>query len=321
MQRTARAHPCAQLQAALQLGRAPQARGMRAGWTWALAQLTVLASVATAEAADVCAPNAYTQCKSRARPLRTLTANTHELCCSACKAESGCKAWSWTRPHQCELLQDCSSSISTLDAISGCDCKLPAGPWAPGQPAVQALPFRDNTKPIEERVRWLVGNLSTSEKLGLLSTRTSAIPRLAIRSYMYYVECNSGAYANGHYPSAVRGRTCSTQNLTAFPQSPGMAASFNTTLERMKGDVIGRELRAIALAELEDFDQGPGLSCFSPMINIIRDPMWGRNSEVCPPQTWQTAKKLSAPPATASSHWQTSGHRSRVWRAPPAGPV
>jgi len=45
-----------------------------------------------------------------------------------------------------------------------------------------------------------------------------------------------------------------------------MAASFNTTLERLKGDVIGRELRAIALAEQYDWNKGPGLSCFSPSM-------------------------------------------------------
>ena len=87
-------------------------------------------------------------------------------------------------------------------------------------------------------------------------------------------------------------QTCSTLNLTVFPQSPGMAATFNTTLEMLKGDVIGRELRAIALAQVPDFNRFLGLSCFSPMINVIRDPMWGRNSEAyseCPYLTGQFA--------------------------------
>ena len=51
-----------------------------------------------------------------------------------------------------------------------------------------------------------------------------------------------------------------------------MAASFNTSLERAKGDVIGKELRAIALGNLNDYSGRYGLMCFSPMINIIRDP-------------------------------------------------
>ena len=42
------------------------------------------------------------------------------------------------------------------------------------------------------------------------------------------------------------------------------------TDHRLKGDVIGRELRAIALAYLDNFNVGPGISCYAPMINIIR---------------------------------------------------
>ena len=42
----------------------------------------------------------------------------------------------------------------------------------------------------------------------------------------------------------------------------------------MKGNVIGQELRAIALGNLDDYSGRYGLMCFSPMINIIRDPFW-----------------------------------------------
>ena len=59
------------------------------------------------------------------------------------------------------------------------------------------LPFRNTSKSIEERLEWLVDNLNLNEKLGLLGSKSSAIPRLAIKPYMTYVECNSGAYANG----------------------------------------------------------------------------------------------------------------------------
>ena len=94
------------------------------------------------------------------------------------------------------------------------------------------LPFRNGSKHISERLGWLLDNLTFSEKIGLLSSRTHAIPRLAIKQYNTYVECNSGAYANGHYPPTAPG-SCSVTNLTVFPQSPSMAATFNTTLERL----------------------------------------------------------------------------------------
>jgi hypothetical protein len=220
------------------------------------------------------------------KDLATAAANSYSICCSFCKRTPNCSAWTWdSHTKQCHAKLDCANAVGELGSFSGSDHHLPQPVWPPGGPPVLPLPFRDASKPIAERVRWLVANLSNPEKLGLLNTRTSAIPRLAIKSYMYYVECNSGAYANGHYPDVIRGKTCSAENLTAFPQSPGMAATFNTSLERMKGDVIGRELRAIALAELDDFTKGPGLSCFSPMINIIRG---ARLISECPGYTAQS---------------------------------
>jgi beta-glucosidase len=74
-----------------------------------------------------------------------------------------------------------------------------------------------------------------------------------------------------------------------------MAATFNRTLIQMEGNVIGSELRAIALGNLPDESKAYGLSCFSPMINIIRDPMWGRNSEgysECPYLTGELAHSM-----------------------------
>lgn len=220
------------------------------------------------------------------KKLASKSTPSHDSCCSLCKATHNCTSWAWDSATKlCTALLACDSTVGSIGGFSGCDeHKLPKPTWPPGQPRALPYPFRNASLSLPERVRWLVSNLTDGEKIGLLATRTGAIPRLAIREYTYYVECNSGAYANGHYPDATRS-TCSTLNLTVFPQSPGMAATFNTTLELLKGDVIGRELRAIALAQLSDFGRFLGLSCFSPMINVIRDPMWGRNSEAyseCP---------------------------------------
>ena len=164
-------------------------------------------------------------------------------------------------------MAECNSAIAAFGPSSGSNHKLPTALWPAGEPPVLPFPFRNVSKTIEERLSWLLNNLTLDEKIGLLGSRTVAIPRLAIKSYMTYVECNSGAYANGHYPERTS-ESCSLLNLTVFPQSPSMAASFNTTLERLKGEVIGTELRAIALAYLDNFNVGPGLSCYAPMINV-----------------------------------------------------
>ena len=51
--------------------------------------------------------------------------------------------------------------------------------------------------------------------------------------------------------------------------------SFNRTLWRVTGAQIGREARAMMNA-------GNGFSSFwAPVINLAREPRWGRNIEVC----------------------------------------
>ncbi len=53
-----------------------------------------------------------------------------------------------------------------------------------------------------------------------------------------------------------------------------MAASFNTSLVRAMAEVISTEARAF-------YNVGKGgLTYFTPNINIVRDPRWGRG-QVC----------------------------------------
>jgi beta-glucosidase len=118
--------------------------------------------------------------------------------------------------------------------------------------------------------------MNVSEKVDILQTHAPAIPRLAVRPYSFETECDSGVCggSGGTIFYGACGGPCSTDNVTAFPQSIGMGQTWNTTLERAKGNVIGVELRSIAAANRPDFNAVYGLSCFSPMMNIIRDPMW-----------------------------------------------
>jgi hypothetical protein len=61
-----------------------------------------------------------------------------------------------------------------------------------------------------------------------------------------------------------------------FPNGQMLGASFNRSLFTAVGRVIGEELRAI-----RNLNGAPsGFSCWSPDINLARDPRWGRAQEV-----------------------------------------
>lgn len=64
-------------------------------------------------------------------------------------------------------------------------------------------------------------------------------------------------------------------NATSFPQALNLGCTFNRSAARAVGRQIGREMRA-----LQNVGAHPmGLTSWSPTINIIRDPRWGRNQE------------------------------------------
>ena len=65
-------------------------------------------------------------------------------------------------------------------------------------------------------------------------------------------------------------------NATSFPEPLNLAATFNRTVMRGVGRTIGREMRAL-FNSAPGARSGVGLTSWSPTINIIRDPRWGRN--------------------------------------------
>jgi hypothetical protein len=105
------------------------------------------------------------------------------------------------------------------------------------------MKFCDHSLPIPARVADLVANLSLSEKAGLLGAGTTGcafmdagVERLGIPVYTWCVESNSGA-----------GGICLAENhcQSTFPAAAGLAASFNNTVWRTKGEIVSTELRAM----------------------------------------------------------------------------
>lgn len=128
--------------------------------------------------------------------------------------------------------------------------------------------FRNPDLPIDERVDDLVNQLTLDEKIAQMINDAPAIERLGIPAYNWWNECLHGV-ARSPYP------------VTSFPQSIGMAATWDVESIHKMADYASDEGRAIFHDSSRKGITGSflGLTYWSPNINIFRDPRWGRGQE------------------------------------------
>ena len=147
---------------------------------------------------------------------------------------------------------------------------LVAGLTAPAHAA--AYPFRDPSLPLSARVDDLLGRLTPAEKVALLHQYEPAIPRLGISAFKTGTEALHG-YA---WTSDLSGNQIYA-NGTVFPQAVGLASTWDPALVTRVGRVVGTEARAYH--STNDDRQLWGLNLWAPVVNLLRDPRWGRNEE------------------------------------------
>ena len=118
-----------------------------------------------------------------------------------------------------------------------------------------------------KRAAELVAQLTAEERIGQLMMDSPAVDRLGIPKYHWWNEALHGAARAGL--------------ATVFPQSIGMAATFDEPLMRRMGDVVSTEGRAkYNLFSARGYrDIYFGLTFWSPNVNMFRDPRWGRGQE------------------------------------------
>ncbi|CAH0519105.1 unnamed protein product [Peronospora belbahrii] len=120
----------------------------------------------------------------------------------------------------------------------------------------------------------LLSRLPLDEKVLLLTARASPygnMSTIGLPEYNWGANCVHGVQS-----------TCGTNCATSFPSPVNMGAIFDPEAVFNMTQVIGWELRALWLeGARENYALGPhlGLDCWSPNININRDPRWGRNME------------------------------------------
>ena len=130
------------------------------------------------------------------------------------------------------------------------------------------LPYQNSKLSSEDRAKDLISRLTVSEKATLMCDQSEAIQRLGIKKFNWWSEGLHG----------IRYGT----NVSVFPQSIGMAASFDDKLAYDVFNAISDEFRAKyheARRNGQENSKFGSLSVWTPNINIFRDPRWGRGQE------------------------------------------
>jgi beta-glucosidase len=136
----------------------------------------------------------------------------------------------------------------------------------PTQQLVERPPFRDPALPFQERAEDLLGRLTLDERVAMLHQYAPEIPRLGLASFRTGTEALHGVGWLGP--------------ATTFPQAVGLGATWDEDLIHAVATATSIELRAFHHHHEPAVGSGPhSLQAWAPVVNLLRDPRWGRNEE------------------------------------------
>ena len=139
-----------------------------------------------------------------------------------------------------------------------------------------SYPFCNPILSSQVRATDLVSRLTQEELIGQTSSIAPAISRLGINAYNWRSNCVHGWSKSG-------GPDWLGYTWTVFPAPIGLAATFDKGLILEAGQVTSTEGRALHNEVMAHYDgasqEASGVNCFSPNVNLFRDPRWGRAQE------------------------------------------
>ncbi|WP_055533267.1 glycoside hydrolase family 3 C-terminal domain-containing protein [Streptomyces graminilatus] len=153
-------------------------------------------------------------------------------------------------------------------------------------------PFRDPQLPIAKRIDDLLSRLTLDERVAFLHQFVPAVERLGVGAFRTGQEALHGVAWMGP--------------ATVFPQAVGLGATWNTDLVRRVGEAVSKEVRA-----MRAHDDRVGLNVWAPTVNLLRNPLWGRNEE-----GYSEDPKLTSAIATAYTRGLRGDHPA-YWRTAP----
>ena len=141
---------------------------------------------------------------------------------------------------------------------------------------------KDVREAARKRAAALVAGMTPEERVSQLMMDSPAIPRLGIPAFHWWSESLHGVSRSGL--------------ATVFPQSIGLAATFDEDLMLRIGNAVSTEARAKRnlYAARGERGQYQCLTLWCPNINMFRDPRWGRGQETYGEDPFLTSRIGSA---------------------------
>ncbi len=161
------------------------------------------------------------------------------------------------------------------------------GACADTAPPVPAAHAAGNVADPTRKVAALLAGLTTAEKIAFLHQHQPAVERLGLRKFHTGCEALHGVAWIG--------------TATVFPQAVGLGATWDRALLRRIGEAVSTEVRAFRQDPAAVRRNGVGekhtmvsLNVWSPVVNLLRDPRWGRNEEGYSEDPFATAQLATA---------------------------
>ncbi|QHZ45594.1 glycoside hydrolase family 3 C-terminal domain-containing protein [Bacillus sp. NSP9.1] len=149
--------------------------------------------------------------------------------------------------------------LSLLCAFLAAGFSLPQP--AAGKAPRYDFPFQNPKLPVKKRVSDLISHLTLAEKVSLMHQYQPAIPRLGIPAFKTGTEALHGVAWLGE--------------ATVFPQAVGLAHTWDRALIKEVGSAVGDEVRGFHHLD----PAANGVNVWAPVVDLLRDPRWGRNEE------------------------------------------
>jgi beta-glucosidase len=123
----------------------------------------------------------------------------------------------------------------------------------------------------EERAADLVSRLTVAEKAEqMISSQAPAIPRLGVAAWGWW---NEAAHGVARQQTNTNANPLILWNTTSYPVGLSLGATWNPGLVYEAATAISDEAREVVPGNTQH------LTYYSPTVNLVRDPRWGRNDE------------------------------------------